>query len=100
MSHWKGYYLQGDKEHAMELSKLKVNPNPGGAVQGSGSDTVGEFDIHGSFSMSDPICRFTKQYHGKDPIYYYQGTYTNGTIEGFWGIKAGEQDGKFKLSLN
>jgi hypothetical protein len=97
MSHWKGYYVQCATEHPMEFTNLQIDANPGGSVKGSGSDTVGTFDIDGSFSHSEPVCRFVKQYRGKHAI-YYQGTYTNGTIEGFWGIKAGDQDGKFRLT--
>ncbi len=50
MSHWKGYYVQCGKEHPMEFTNLFINTIAGGEVSGSGSDTVGTFDINGSFS--------------------------------------------------
>jgi hypothetical protein len=83
----------------MAFTNFIVNAGPGGLISGSGSDTVGTFDIDGSFSVSEPICRFTKQYRGMHAI-YYQGTFNQATrtIEGFWGIHPGDKDDKFKLT--
>lgn len=99
MSIWKGFYVQCNTEHPMTFNNLNIDAKAGGLISGSGSDTVGSFDINGSFSHTEPVGRFVKQYHGKHAI-YYQGTFNqnNNSIEGFWGVHAGDQDGKFKLT--
>lgn len=54
----------------MAFNNLNIDGRPGGSINGSGSDTVGEFTIEGGFNTQKPVCRFTKQYIGMHAIYY------------------------------
>ena len=80
----------------MKFTKLTVDTKPGGLIDGSGTDEVGEFTFKGSFSPNEPVCRIFKQYIGQHAI-YYQGTLDNagGFVQGFWGFTPGSNDGKF-----
>ena len=78
----------------MSFDNLRVEMQPGGSIQGQGSDTVGRFTVSGSFAPDRPIGRFVKQYEGKHAV-YYEGTLNPQarTIDGFWGLQQGEKGG-------
>lgn len=91
---WKGYYVQCGNQHPMEFTNLNVQLSPGGAIQGAGSDTNGQFTVQGSFHPSEPICRFTKQYTGQHAV-FYEGRYNQATqtIDGNWSLVQGGPQG-------
>jgi hypothetical protein len=74
----------------MVFDNLLVQMQPGGLIQGAGSDTVGKFTVSGSFSSSSPTGRFVKQYEGKHAV-YYEGVLNQQerTIDGTWGLQPG-----------
>lgn len=67
---WKGYYVQCNQQHTMNLGAVNIIPGPGAIISGEGEDTVGKFSVSGSFSPNEPVCRFVKQYHGQHAVYY------------------------------
>ena len=50
----------------MEIDTFQINKN--GTVVGSGSDTVGDFEINGTFKNHD--IKWVKQYIGAHKIFY------------------------------
>ncbi len=82
----------------MNFSNFQANPTPGGPIAGNGEDTVGTFNFSGNFSNDGQQVKFKKQYTGKsNHAIFYQGfvTLNPACINGFWGFKEGQQNGKF-----
>ena len=55
---WKAQYEQYGTWHDMKFQQINVDARPGGLIQASGVDTVGQFTFQGSFSPNEPKCRF------------------------------------------
>lgn len=84
---WKGYYEQYGQKHPMNFSNFHANPSPGGLIQGTGTDEVGEFTFNGSFNQNATMVRFSKAYKGAHTIYYQGDVQQNPpAIRGFWGF--------------
>lgn len=80
---WTGYYVQYDKQYPMTFKNFYITPVPQGEIRGGGEDTVGKFEISGSFNNNATAVRFAKKYIGKHTI-YYEGEFNGNTIEGSW----------------
>lgn len=82
---WSGYYVQCGNQHPMKFDTINIQTGPSGQIAGKGADDAGQFNISGSFSPSEPLCRFVKEY--QQHSIYYEGRFNNGTgtIDGFWG---------------
>jgi len=88
---WQGKWYQGDSEGEMELYLTAEN----GKLTGSGSDSVGEFEINGDISMTD--ISFDKQYIGKHNV-KYAGTSSDGTtFNGTWNMND-SSSGEFEIT--
>lgn len=64
-----GHYCQGSDEHPVHFAVFKLANN--GTMTGSGSDDVGEFDLHGQVTFSSNIAQFIKQYRGMHAVQYH-----------------------------
>lgn len=79
----------------MHFNNFQINI--GGGIFGSGSDTVGQFNLSGSVSGSGDVT-FTKQYVGAHSV-NYTGRFVGGkAIEGTWSV-SGLSD-KFRLEMD
>lgn len=54
----------------MNFTNFFINPVPMGHVEGKGEDSVGKFELKGSFNQNSTAVRFKKQYIGMHAIYY------------------------------
>ena len=75
---WKGCYYQGGQSNEMIFQNFQVGLN--GAIEGNGSDVVGQFQIFGQVTPHGTV-GFTKQYIGQHAV-SYKGILNNGTITG------------------
>lgn len=80
---WTGYYIQYGEKTPMNFKKFYITPVPQGYISGGGEDTVGKFEITGSFNNNATAVRFAKKYIGQHTI-YYEGEFTGNAIEGYW----------------
>lgn len=62
---WTGYYVQKGIHHQMDFT---FSLEPGGTIQGSGSDSVGSFEWSGTFLRND--INAVKTYVGKHSLTY------------------------------
>jgi hypothetical protein len=53
-----------------------------GRMTGDGRDYVGDFIVHGQYSLGDGRCYWTKRYLGKHDVFYHG--YNEG--KGIWGV--------------
>lgn len=67
----------------MTFQQFYITPVPQGHIRGGGEDTVGKFQIMGSFNNNATAVRFAKKYIGAHTI-FYEGEFTGNAIEGFW----------------
>jgi hypothetical protein len=71
----------------MSFKNFYITPVPQGNIRGGGEDTVGPFDIMGSFNNNATAVRFAKKYKGKHThTIYYEGSFNGKAIEGTWGF--------------
>ena len=91
---WSGYYEQGGQQYSMEIQNFYLS---GVQVLGSGSDSIGQFDINGLVSDNNQTSRkveFVKQYRGQHAVNYV-GEYSDNLCHGTWSV--GGSTGGFRL---
>jgi hypothetical protein len=80
---WTGFFLQPliPGRHLMELLLTFSR----GTIKGEGRDWVGEFIVHGRYSLEDGKCHWSKRYLAKHDV-FYQGFNEGKGIWGTWEI--------------
>lgn len=94
---WQGYYEQQGSKQPMKFTNFQANPIPGGNINGSGSDEVGQFMFSGTFNNDATKVRFEKKYQTHSV--FYQGDVVSvapPTIRGTWTI-LNNQSGNFEI---
>lgn len=91
---WEGWYDQNGQRQPMKFNHMQIGLN--GAMQGNGSDNVGQFQIFGQVSRHGSV-NFTKQYIGKHAV-AYQGVICDSKITGNWRI--GNYHGQFEIKYH
>lgn len=59
---WNGHFYQYGNEYPMTFTNFYISPVPQGNITGSGSDSIGNFEIRGSFNNNATAVRFAKHY--------------------------------------
>lgn len=92
---WEGYFETAGERTDMFFAVFYLGFD--GAINGSGSDAIGNFEIVGS--MDDSLnCNFVKQYEGAHAVNYSGPLVDGTTITGTWEIP-GNCDGTFEISI-
>ncbi len=63
---WQAYYKQNSDAYKMELATFRIHQN--GKVVGTGTDSVGDFEINGTYQNHD--IKWIKHYVGRHSIFY------------------------------
>ena len=81
MGVWKGWYEQDGTRTEMRIQKFRIKD---GIIKGKGHDSVGEFEIQGSYT--DSSVNFIKKYKGAHEV-HYSGHKEKQTLTGKWNLQ-------------
>ena len=85
----------------MTFSQFCITPVPNGQISGSGSDTVGQFNLVGVVGPDAVTANFEKRYVGKHTVFYFGKIIQSTIIEGTWSMTnnpANSQNNRFRIA--
>jgi hypothetical protein len=85
---WTGYYQHSGRRYRQDLELQFTN----GVMTGTGSDSLGQFTVRGSYRANDGEVTWTKRYYGR-PRVFYRGFREGKGIWGTWEIPQYERSG-------